>query len=119
VNRIDQLLQIRAGTDALIQRELAKEALREKLAEVPQEADTTIFFRKLLGGRVYTYAAVCYASAGMALVGPGYPSPPELLWSTTGPRSPKNYTWSQLCDWLLDGAGVEELWLATTWEQVL
>lgn len=52
----------------------------------PQEDGTVIAFRARFnqGGRWYDYAAI--RANG--------------LWSTTGPRSPKSYSWADLVPWL-------------------
>jgi hypothetical protein len=39
------------------------------------------------------------------------------LWYTTGPKSPKGYTWDQLINWM--GDGVEEIYYVTKMERVV
>ena len=61
-----------------------------RLPEEPTANDDTpliVFFQKRFnGGKAYDYAAI-KASDG--------------LWYTTGPRTPKGFTWDELVDWIL------------------
>lgn len=92
------------------QRALAVAAERvEYLASLPQEPTTddpdgalVVWFERKFnqGGRLYTYAAV---KAG------------DGLWYTTGPRSPKGYTWDALMEWLDDDL-TSTIWVAAGWE---
>lgn len=53
----------------------------------------------------YTYAAV-KASDG--------------LWYTTGPASPKGYTWDELIDWHLNEVNIDNtMWVSTEWTPVV
>lgn len=73
----------------------AAEALEklEWLDSLPKEPSfdddrpVVIYFQKQfnVGGRVYDYAAL---------------KAPDGLWYTTGPKSPKGFTWDQLIEWL-------------------
>lgn len=58
-----------------------------------------VFFQRTFGGvgTIYTY--------GMVKAGDG-------KWYTTGPRSPKGFTWDEVMDWLDDDL-VGDLWIAT------
>lgn len=54
--------------------------------------------------KAYTYAAVrC---------------PDDGLWYTTGPLSPKGYTWEELAEWMTMTNAVEVIWLATEFTPV-
>lgn len=69
-----------------------------RLASLPQEpegSEPVIRFHKRFGPgqREYTYAAV-KANDG--------------LWYTSGPRTPKGYTWQALVEWIFDGKCDEE-----------
>ena len=61
---------------------------------------TVIKFRKRFvgSGKAYDYAAI----------------KADDLWYTTGPRSPKGYTWDQLTEWMGDNRFVNQIWMATT-----
>lgn len=84
----------------------------DHLLSLPDEPEVTdkdgalaIWFERRFqrGGTKYTYAAV---KAG------------DGLWYTTGPQSPKGYTWIQLIDWLTryeDDHGAVKVWVATEW----
>lgn len=80
---IERLLRAR---EAALEAEMARQ---EKYGPEPDKNGSviswTMVFQK--GGRKYFYAAVRFKD----------------LWSTTGPNSPKNYTWDELTTWL-DGA---------------
>jgi hypothetical protein len=41
------------------------------------------------------------------------------LWYTTGPRSPKAYTWDQLVYWMLTGEQPNGIWMVTAFEQIV
>lgn len=76
-------------------------AIAEELARLearPEEPPigSVIRFNMQFGGRgtVYEYAAI---HAG------------DDLWYTSGPRSPKGYTWDQLLDWMEDGTDAYQL----------
>jgi hypothetical protein len=77
----------------------------EQIANRPDEPmgnpedGIVVFFQRTFGGvgTVYTYAMV---KAG------------DGKWYTTGPRSPKGYTWDEVLDWLEDDL-VGDLWIAT------
>lgn len=56
------------------------------------------------GSKAYTYAAV---KAG------------DGLWYTTGPASPKGYTWDELMLWHSNEINVNDtMWIATGWEAI-
>ena len=55
--------------------------------EPPEGAILAFSYQFPTGGTVYSYAAI--RTNG--------------LWSTTGPRSPKQYTWAELVGWLRQG----------------
>lgn len=83
----------------------------EFLMSLPDEPVTTdpdgalvLWFERRFGGRgkVYTYAVV---KAG------------DGLWYTTGPQSPKGYTWDQFVTWLMEDETVV-LWQATEFEPI-
>lgn len=82
------------------------EILTEKLAKLdrfgeedPFDDGAVIQFEKQFGnGRLYSYAAIRA----------------DGLWYTTGPRSPKGYTWEDFTQFLADG--VDEIWVAADWE---
>lgn len=70
-------------------------AIAEELTRLETRPDEppkgrVIRFNMRFGGRgpTYDYAAI---HAG------------DDLWYTTGPRSPKGYTWDELLDWMEDG----------------
>lgn len=72
--------------------------------EVDEGEPNVIWFTKVWqnGTREYTYAA---AKAG------------DGLWYTTGPNTPKGYTWDQLIEWVHDGASCE-IWHATGYDPI-
>lgn len=76
----------------------------EHLQNLPEEPDVepaVIWFEKTFAdGRTYTYAAV----------------KADGLWYTSGPRTPKGYTWENLMTWV--GVGTE-VWLATDFKELL
>lgn len=41
------------------------------------------------------------------------------LWYTTGPRSPKGYTWDELTAWLGDPENIRKLKVATGWRSLV
>jgi len=61
------------------------------------------------GGRVYNYAAIktIHANTSDYTGRVGH----FELWYTTGPKSPKGYTWDELIKWM--GDGVEEIFYVT------
>ena len=88
---------------------LASEISRlESLPKEPKgDDDIVIFFEKSFRQepRKWTYSAV---KAG------------DGLWYTTGPRSPKGYTWQQLIEWIVgDEETQPQVWLATHWTELV
>lgn len=79
--------QIVVLTEALIEAREREDTLEAKYG-TDQEDGTVIRFkiRFLKGGTKYSYAAI--RANG--------------LWFTTGPRSPKGYTWAELTAWFED-----------------
>jgi len=69
---------------------------------VDEDGVAVIYFRKKFsrGGRPYDYAAI---KAG------------DGKWYTTGPASPKGYTWAMLIKWMIDGHPDIEILVATEW----
>lgn len=96
--------RLRAQADKLEEKAAFYDSLpSEPNVEDPDEPNV-IWFRKpfIEGGKAYTYAAV---KAG------------DELWYTTGPKSPKGYTWASLIEWIADGNdGSIEVWSAEAWE---
>lgn len=100
-----------AQEEAIIARAQAR---IDRLASLPDEPTTddpdgalVVWFTHQFNERSkrYTYAAV---KAG------------DGLWYTTGPASPKGYTWDQLIDWHLNEINADAtMWVATEWEPVL
>jgi hypothetical protein len=87
------------------EQQLAKlEALPDE-PEVEGDEPNVIWFTKVFqnGSREYTYAAV---KAG------------DRLWYTSGPNTPKGYTWEALVEWIYDGRSAE-VWHATGYEQLI
>lgn len=90
------------------------QARLDKLMSMPKEPTTedsdgalVIWFQRRFNTRsaTYTYAAV---KAG------------DDLWYTTGPASPKGYSWDQLMDWLAnDDCGDVVIWQADGWTEVI
>lgn len=74
---------------------LIEEAMRFGEDDYPE--GTVIKFRKQFveGGEKYRYAAI----------------KANGLWYTTGPKSPKGYTWDELVAWLSQGVQVKKIWL--------
>lgn len=69
---------------------------------VGDDGTTVIWFEKQMGSRVYTYAAVRTVDG---------------LWSTTGPKSPKRYRWTELIQWIFENGNEDaEVWFANGWE---
>lgn len=65
---------------------------------------TIIKFRKRFGNSTwYRYAAI----------------KAKGLWYTTGPRSPKGYTWDELTAWLGDPENIRKLKVATGWRSLV
>lgn len=83
----------------------------DRLLSMPEEPTTddpdgalVVWFQHQFNprSRVYTYAAV-KANDG--------------LWYTTGPASPKGYTWDQLIDWHMNEVNTDStMWIAGGWE---
>lgn len=72
----------------------------EPVTDDPDGALVVWFTHQFNGrGKRYTYSAV---KAG------------DGLWYTTGPSSPKGYTWAQLIDWVMGDADAT-MWVATEW----
>lgn len=84
----------------------AEIARLESLPEEPDANPAIVYFRKDFGGRDYDYAAV---KAG------------DGLWYTTGPKSPKGYTWESLVGFIypdgVDPAEVE-VWVVSDLERL-
>ena len=76
---------------------------RERFPEDNFKEGTVIKYRKRFtpGGINYRYAAIKVNG----------------LWFTTGPRSPKGYTWDELTEWMDDG--VQKIRVATGWTRIL
>jgi len=72
---------------------------------VDEDGVAVIFFQKSFspGGRTYDYCAI---KAGNG------------RWNTTGPRSPKDYSWNQLIKWIFDGSPNTEILVATEWVRI-
>lgn len=78
------------------------------LASLPEEPDVdedgvaVIFFQKTFNGagRKYDYCAIRARNG---------------RWNTTGPRSPKDYSWDQLIRWIYDGSPNTTILVATEW----
>jgi hypothetical protein len=87
--------------DSTAARLQAKLDLMEAIPEEPDGEVNVLYFEKHFGdGKTYTYAAVRVKENG--------------LWYTTGPSSPKGYTWEQLWVWMHDKGGVPSgVWLAS------
>jgi hypothetical protein len=79
----------------------------ESMPDEPTNEPAILYFEKVFGdgsgsphskrhGKRYTYVAV---KAG------------DGKWYTSGPRSPKGYTWEELCEFL--NTGVDEVWLVS------
>lgn len=70
--------------------------------EVDEDGVAVIFFKKTFhhGGRTYDYAAIKSRNG---------------RWNTTGPQSPKDYSWKQLVKWIKDGNDHDEILVADTW----
>jgi hypothetical protein len=88
--------------EAAIQRAQAELDRLYRLPDEPvveDDAPNVIYFQKRFSpnSRLYDYAAI-KASDG--------------LWYTTGPQSPKGYTWDRLVEWMFDGH--EDLTIYTT-----
>lgn len=86
----------------------------DRLMSLPNEPSTedpdgalVVWFRRrfAIRGQEYTYAAV-KASDG--------------LWYTTGPASPKGYSWDELVQWLYDEKNEDAvMWVAAEWTPVV
>jgi hypothetical protein len=85
----------------------------DRLLSLPEEPTTddpdgalVVWFEHKFNrtSKSYTYAAV---KAG------------DGLWYTTGPSSPKGYTWDELVDWHENEENVTKtMWVATEWAEV-
>lgn len=77
----------------------------ERLGTQPTDIDVVWWTMVFKGGRQrYVYAAV---------------RTPDGRWSTTGPRSPKSYTWDDLIAWIdRESQDVVEIYLGTVWDQI-
>lgn len=71
-----------------------KLAMIESYGEDDFEDGAVLVFDKVMGNQTYKYAAI-------KAVG---------LWYTTGPKSPKAYTWDELVSWFSEGTPVFEVW---------
>lgn len=92
----------KAQVQAAIERAQAELDRLYRLPDEPvveDDAPNVIYFQKRFSpnSRLYDYAAI-KASDG--------------LWYTTGPQSPKGYTWDRLVEWMFDGH--EDLTIYTT-----
>lgn len=69
---------------------------------VDEDGVVVIYFKKTFGsgGRVYDYAAI---------------KARDGRWYTTGPQSPKGYSWVQLIKWIKDGNEYDEILVADQW----
>lgn len=96
---------------ALAEQRIAREQERiARIMSLPDEPTTddpdgalVVWFQHRFntGSKKYTYAAV---KAG------------DGLWYTTGPASPKGYTWDQLIDWHMHEVNEDStMWVATEW----
>lgn len=107
-----EVLRARARRLAADAEERAERLMREaeRLDQMPAEPQSRpgepaiVYFRKQFheGGRVYDYVAIRAGS--------------EDLWYTSGPKSPKGYTWEQLLGFIYpDGTELEDvaLWQVT------
>lgn len=98
--------------DRLELQAMAEEELIERLRGF--EGELVIFFRKMFNdGYTYTYAAVRYQMST------GLPGRSPWYWTTTGPSSPKMITTENFVNWLLADNGVEEIWIATEFEELM
>lgn len=86
---------------------------REQLAQVqsrpaePDYAEEPVIrwdMRFCSHGTVYSYVALRCAADG--------------LWYTTGPRSPKGYTWDQLMSWIESNQVVGRIWIVSDYEEL-
>lgn len=99
-----------ASAEATIERAMRR---IERLSALPDEPTTddpdgalVVWFEHQFnaGSPKYTYAAV---KAG------------DGLWYTTGPSSPKGYTWDELVDWHMKEVNENNtMWVATGWTPV-
>jgi len=109
-NAMPEMMSARERKIAAAKRRIEKEQERiDYLSSLPDEPTpdpdgaNVIWFRKRFtpGGTDYTYAAV---------------QTPEGTWYTTGPRTPKAYTWEDLVEWIFDDNPDAQVWVAATWE---
>jgi hypothetical protein len=77
------------------------------LAAMPQDDfddGNVVCFEKSFGGSYfYSYAAIKW----------------DGLWYTTGPRSPKAYTWDRLVEWMQSGGGFRDFCFVTETEDLV
>lgn len=79
-----------------------------KIDSLPKEpysddGEPVIFFHKQFhsGTKWFSYAALRNADNGK--------------WYTTGPNSPKSYTWEELADWMFNSGDIKDVFLANEW----
>jgi hypothetical protein len=91
-------------------------AERERFGEDDYPDQAVITFDKTFPGgtRVYHYAAMKTIHLEDQY---GNNQEPYGLWYTTGPKSPKGYTWDELVNWM--GPGVQEIYYVTGLEKVV
>lgn len=97
-----------AALQRTIERAQAKIDFLASLPDEPpvdEDGVAVIYFRKRFNrsGRLYDYAAI---KAG------------DGKWYTTGPQSPKGYSWNQLIRWIYDGSPNTEILVATEWSGI-
>lgn len=95
--------------DRIDRRIAALERERVRIESLPGEpvvdGDETpvIYFRKTFNGiRNYDYAAIKVSNG---------------LWYTTGPSSPKGYSWDELVEFITQGEEVQ-IYVATEWTEI-
>jgi hypothetical protein len=95
----EQLLQAQIDEAANIaaRARLELDRLQRRPAEPLDDRVVRFQYQFRLGGTIYNYAAIKAGS----------------LWYTTGPKSPKGYTWTELLDWLAESTNAPFLSLAT------
>lgn len=94
IRRTAEIRAERAARD--LERAIARLDQIDRMPVEPQPKDgdpNVIFFRKFSrSNKIYDYAAIQVADG---------------TWYTTGPSSPKSYTWEQLMNWLFEDTGFE------------
>lgn len=104
-NAMDSIERRRISAQRTIERAERELARLESLPKEPTLADDPnpiIYFVKSFGGsREYDYAAL---KAG------------DGKWYTTGPRSPKGYTWAELVDWMFSEGDEPVIMIGTKWK---